>query len=56
MDDEYGEEDEREIENFLKRKGLTDHRRFQNIYKIMHFEMELDNTRKIIQRICKRLS
>jgi hypothetical protein len=56
MDEEYGEEDEREIESFLKRKGLTDHRKFQNIYKIMHFEMELDNTRKIIQRICKRLT
>jgi hypothetical protein len=56
MEEEYGEEDEREIESFLKRKGLTDHRKFQNIYKIMHFEMELDNTRKIIQRICKRLT
>lgn len=56
MEEEYGEDDEREIETFLKRKGLTDHRRFQNIYKIMHFEMELDNTRKIIQRICKRLA
>ena len=56
MDDEYTDEDEKEIEVFLKRKGLTDHRKFQNIYKIMHFEMELENTRKIIQRICKKLS
>ena len=56
MDDDYNESDEKEVEVFLKRKGLTDHNKFQNIYKIMHFEMELENTRKIIQRICKRLS
>ena len=56
MDAEYDEEDEKEVELFLKKKGLTDHYKFQNIYKIMHFEMELENTRKIIQRICKKLS
>lgn len=39
MDEEYTDDDEKEIEAFLKRKGLTDHRKFQNIYKIMHFEM-----------------
>ena len=56
MDDEYTDDDQKQIEGFLKRKGLTDHRKFQNIYKIMHFEMELDNTRTIIQRICKKLN
>jgi hypothetical protein len=44
------------VEEFLRKKGLTDQRKFQNIYKIMHFEMELENTQKIIQRICKKLS
>ncbi len=55
-DDQYTENDEKEVEEFLRKKGLTDQRKFQNIYKIMHFEMELENTRKIIQRICKKLS
>jgi len=39
MDREYTEEDEKEVEVFLARRGLTDQRKFQNIYKIMHFEM-----------------
>ena len=56
MDKEYTDEDEKEVENFLRRRNLTDHRKFQNIYKIMHFEMELENTRRIIQTICKKLN
>jgi|JI10StandDraft_1071094.scaffolds.fasta_scaffold3556099_1 hypothetical protein len=56
MEEDYGENDEKEVEVFLRKKGLTDHYKFQNIYKIMHFEMELENTRKIIQRICKKLN
>jgi hypothetical protein len=41
MEREYTDEDESEVERFLTEKGLTDQRKFQNIYKIMHFEMEL---------------
>ena len=37
MDEDYNESDEREVEAFLRKKGLTDHNKFQNIYKIMHF-------------------
>ncbi len=56
MDREYTEEDDREVEAFLAKRNLTDQRKFQNIYKIMHFQMELENTRRIIQSICKKLS
>ena len=56
MDREYTDEDEREVETFLSKRNLTDQRKFQNIYKIMHFEMELENTRRIIQSICKKLN
>jgi hypothetical protein len=44
------------VEVFLKKKGIADFQKFQNIYKIIHFEYELTNTRLIIQRICKKLS
>ncbi len=37
MDREYTEEDDREVEAFLAKRNLTDQRKFQNIYKIMHF-------------------
>ena len=56
MDREYTDDDEKEVEVFLSRRNLTDQRKFQNIYKIMHFEMELENTRRIIQSICKKLN
>jgi hypothetical protein len=56
MESEYNEEDEKEVEQFLKSKKLTDAKKFQNIYKIMHFEMELENCRNIIQGICKKLN
>ena len=39
MDSEYSEQDERDVEQFLRSKKLTDAKKFQNIYKIMHFEM-----------------
>jgi hypothetical protein len=55
MEREYTDDDEREVERFLAERRLTDERKFQNIYKIMHFEMELENTRRIIQSICKRM-
>ena len=41
MQEDFNEADEKEVEGFLAKKGLTDHYKFQNIYKIMHFEMEL---------------
>jgi hypothetical protein len=56
MEKEYTDEDEKEVEQFLTEKRLTDQRKFQNIYKIMHFEMELENTRRIIQSVCKKLN
>jgi len=56
MESEYNEDDEREVEQFLRSRKLTDAKKFQNIYKIMHFEMELENCRNIIQGICKKLA
>lgn len=37
MEDDFCESDEKEIEVFLNKKGIKDHSKFQNIYKIMHF-------------------
>lgn len=56
METEYSDADEREVQNFLQKRNLADQRKFQNVYKIMHFEMELENTRKIIQGVCKKLN
>lgn len=40
----------------MRSKKLVDAKKFQNIYKILHFEMELENCRNIIQGICKKLA
>ena len=56
METEYGEEDEKEVDEFLRKKNLVNNNKFQNIYKIMHFEMELENCRAIIQGLCRKLN
>ncbi len=56
MDSEYNEDDDKEVNQYLRSKKLTDAKKFQNIYKIIHFEIELENCRNIIQSICKKLS